>query len=92
MAKTKSKKAPQRKIRKTASSPRSSGSKQDFYRFVVSGPLKSAVDTAHNRMQKSRKYRRLASTDVHEVAREALDRGLQEIENELDEERERSSD
>jgi hypothetical protein len=51
---------------------------------VFGGPLKTALDAAHKRMQNSRRYRRLASTDIHEVAREALDRGLQEIENDLD--------
>jgi len=81
----KAKRAKKQTRRKTPSQSNAArGKGSDVYRFVVAGPLKKALDEAHKRMQSSRKYRRLASADIHEVAREALDRGLLEIEHDLD--------
>lgn len=56
------------------------------YRVTVTGPLKVALETTHEGMQGSRKYRRLASSSIHELAKEALDRGLSAIESEIEEE------
>jgi len=58
----------------------------ECYRVTFHGPLKIALEAAHSRMQKSRKFRRLASGDIHSLAREAVDLGLQAIEDALDEE------
>ena len=56
------------------------------YRVTVSGPLKIALEKAFGDMQDSRKYRRLASSSIHELAKEALDRGLSQIESDIEEE------
>lgn len=58
----------------------------ECYRVTVRGPLKDALERTFEQMQESRKYRRLASSSVHELAKEAMDIGLQHIESELEEE------
>jgi hypothetical protein len=75
------------KTKKKGTGRRAAPSDQpECYRVTFHGPLKIALEAAHERMQKSRKYRRLASGDIHALAREAVDLGLQAIEGELDEE------
>jgi len=56
------------------------------YRVTVTGPLKIALETTFEGMQGSRKYRRLASSSIHELAKEALDIGLHQLEANLEEE------
>lgn len=58
----------------------------DCYRVTMRGPLKEALENVFSMLQESRKYRRLASSSVHELAKEAMDIGLQHIESELEEE------
>jgi hypothetical protein len=57
-----------------------------YYKAVLSGPLKDAVDHVYEMMQRSRKFRRLASAPNQHLIKEAVDRGLQQIEQELEEE------
>ena len=65
---------------------RSPEDEPDCYRVTVRGPLKDALEQVFEQMQNSRKYRRLASSSVHELAKEAMDIGLQHIEAELEDE------
>jgi len=58
----------------------------ECYRVTINGPLKRALETAHSNMQDSRRYRRLASSSIHELAKEALDIGLQHLEEMLEQE------
>lgn len=78
-SKTASKRVTSRKRRTPEDDP-------ECYRVTINGPLKRALETVHGDMQESRKYRRLASSSIHELAREALDIGLQQIEAELEQE------
>lgn len=78
--------APSKKTAADKRKRRSPEDEPDCYRVTVRGPLKDALEQVFEQMQESRKYRRLASSSVHELAKEAMDIGLQHVESELEEE------
>jgi hypothetical protein len=58
--------------------------KKNVYRVIINGPLAEALHSLHENLQASRKFRRLAAGDIHELARECLDRGLLSLEEEVE--------
>ena len=79
------KKTTKKKARNTVAA-KTNKTNEVAYQIVVSGGLKTALEDAHKRTAGSRKFRRLGSSRIHELAKEALDRGLAAIEADLDEE------
>jgi len=75
-----------RKPKETSSKRRSGEPGHHTYRVTITGTLAEAASELHGGLQKSRKFRRLASGDIHELVRECIDRGMQMIEQELEEE------